>query len=444
VRVTNNAVTSNRASQGAGGIYAVSSGAAGSGTVTVSENDVTGNIGDMDIGGILAKSETVSGTAGSLSLINNVVAGNSTPGNYGGVQAISHSNTGISGDITLDGNNIAENTAVHYGGIYAYSYGSTGSGSLTIRSNTITANSGAYASGIYAASETDSGASGAVSLASNIINGNNTSTAADVRSNSQSGTSGTVSCVNNVIAANTSTTDTGGVNAASYTTSGTTGAITFTNNTVTGNSGAFTGGATIRSSANNAYVYNNIMRGNTGNDVTLYVSAAYGYNNNYTTLGGSWNGSGDNIDSDPLFVGGGNYRLASNSPCIDTGLNSAPGIPSTDFEGDDRIIDGNFDNIAVVDMGADEFRCTTDPIFNSDTGHYYATPQAAFAAASDGDTILALAATFTGPVTFAEDIGVSFKGGHNCGFEAVTGFTYFTNSLTIENGSMTVGKVLVK
>ena len=45
----------------------------------------------------------------------------------------------------------------------------------------------------------------------------------------------------------------------------------------------------------------------------------------------------------------------SGSPCIDTGTNSASELPSVDFEGDDRVIDGNGDTLATVDKGADEY-----------------------------------------------------------------------------------------
>ena len=41
-------------------------------------------------------------------------------------------------------------------------------------------------------------------------------------------------------------------------------------------------------------------------------------------------------------------------PCIDAGTNDAPNLPAFDFEGDPRIIDGNEDGKAIVDMGVDE------------------------------------------------------------------------------------------
>jgi len=56
------------------------------------------------------------------------------------------------------------------------------------------------------------------------------------------------------------------------------------------------------------------------------------------------------IDSDPLYVDVANddYHLTYQSPCKDTGDNTAV-TELTDFEGDSRIANG------AVDMGADEF-----------------------------------------------------------------------------------------
>jgi hypothetical protein len=62
------------------------------------------------------------------------------------------------------------------------------------------------------------------------------------------------------------------------------------------------------------------------------------------------NGVG-NITNDPLFVNyaGGNLRLQSNSPCINSG-NNAYVVGSTDLDGRPRIVGG------TVDMGAYEFQ----------------------------------------------------------------------------------------
>ena len=75
----------------------------------------------------------------------------------------------------------------------------------------------------------------------------------------------------------------------------------------------------------------------------------------YSDIQGSYSGSG-NLDADPLFAdpGSGDYHLGPGSPCIDAGTNDAPNLPDCDFEGDRRVLDGNRDGTAVVDMGVDE------------------------------------------------------------------------------------------
>ena len=79
-----------------------------------------------------------------------------------------------------------------------------------------------------------------------------------------------------------------------------------------------------------------------------------------------------NINADPMFVdpdgpdnilgnSDDNFHLRTSSPCIDAGDNSAPALPATDFEGDDRRIDDpkvpdtGSGTPPIVDMGADEY-----------------------------------------------------------------------------------------
>ncbi len=65
---------------------------------------------------------------------------------------------------------------------------------------------------------------------------------------------------------------------------------------------------------------------------------------------------GGNINEDPLFMnpGSGDLHLSPGSPCIDTGDNYTPSLPVYDFEWDIRIMDGDNDGTATVDMGVDE------------------------------------------------------------------------------------------
>jgi hypothetical protein len=66
-------------------------------------------------------------------------------------------------------------------------------------------------------------------------------------------------------------------------------------------------------------------------------------------------GNNGTIRQDPLFSNSTKYHLSAGSPCIDMGNNRAQGLPATDFEGDTRVVDGDGDGTAVVDMGADEY-----------------------------------------------------------------------------------------
>jgi len=70
-------------------------------------------------------------------------------------------------------------------------------------------------------------------------------------------------------------------------------------------------------------------------------------------------GRDGNIRQNPEFVPAiGDYHLQGSSPCIDMGDNDAAEIPTTDFDGEQRIMDGDDDGTATVDMGADEYKDT--------------------------------------------------------------------------------------
>ena len=60
-----------------------------------------------------------------------------------------------------------------------------------------------------------------------------------------------------------------------------------------------------------------------------------------------------NINGLPMLTP--DFHLLIGSPCIDTGDNNAPSLPAKDFDGNSRILDGDGNGTATVDMGADEY-----------------------------------------------------------------------------------------
>jgi hypothetical protein len=110
----------------------------------------------------------------------------------------------------------------------------------------------------------------------------------------------------------------------------------------------------------------------TGNGVDLYVNidttagntldmAHNDYHDLYVPVGRLAPTLVNNIDLDPRFVNATDpdpanwdLRIQPDSPCLDTGDNLAPNLPATDIIGNGRVIDGDGDGNAIVDMGAYE------------------------------------------------------------------------------------------
>ena len=114
------------------------------------------------------------------------------------------------------------------------------------------------------------------------------------------------------------------------------------NNIITNNGefGIYSGGQTIRS--------NDVWNNSLGN---------YGDYYHGTPIPGQ-TGLNGNISVDPLLANPalGDYHLLAGSPCIDAGNNTVlPSWLTTDFYGQNRQADGNYDGSVVVDMGAEEY-----------------------------------------------------------------------------------------
>jgi predicted outer membrane repeat protein len=119
-----------------------------------------------------------------------------------------------------------------------------------------------------------------------------------------------------------------------------------------------------------SHLYNNIIDGVNNQSGAVYcgnensTTPPVFFNNDVFASGGSTYGGicGDqtglngNISADPLFVSNKNLRLQATSPAIDAGDNSTPDLPKKDLASKPRIVDGNGDGNAVIDMGAYEFQ----------------------------------------------------------------------------------------
>jgi hypothetical protein len=288
--------------------------------------------------------------------------------NGSGLSARSSGNIGRAGDITITHCIITRNIGnTDGGGVHADTYSSSGGsgGNIIFTHNAIIENTTNTGGGAYLRSYSHNGAAGHIIVANNTIARNRAITqwagGLWVISPSSSGTAGRITIINNIITDNTCGSTGGGLLAAANSLSGTQGIVTFTNNTITGNMAASSGGGVylMGEDTGTTNVYNNIIWNNdapTGADIYLDVNGIFrGYNNCYHGISGSWTYAGGNFNADPQFIGGGDYHLLNSSPCIDAGRNDAPERPTSDFEGDPRIVDGDDNGTATVDVGADEY-----------------------------------------------------------------------------------------
>lgn len=113
----------------------------------------------------------------------------------------------------------------------------------------------------------------------------------------------------------------------------------------------------------NSNLYNNIVWGNNGGGFDISTYCAGGANtallvdNIYKSSAVSGiSGSGGNSNSDPLFIGAGNYRLKTTptlSPAINGGDGNAPDIAATDLDGNPRSV-GSAPDIGAYESSYDD------------------------------------------------------------------------------------------
>jgi hypothetical protein len=248
------------------------------------------------------------------------------------------------------------------GGILVSGFNSISPGAPQILGNTITNNSVA-----------NGGSGGGVSVtffASPTIQGNliqgNTSFNSGGGMNLQSFSS--LAVLQNIIVNNSSL---GGGSGAGVRFSPASVAQTFFSNTVAGNTASDgTSGVFVTGQGQNVTFTNNIISA-VGAQTAVTCSAAvssispfFSFNDAFSPSGLAWAGICDstshpgNISADPQFVSATDFHLQLGSLALDAGDNSAPNLPSADFDGNPRVMDGNNDCINIVDLGAYELQAT--------------------------------------------------------------------------------------
>jgi parallel beta-helix repeat protein len=124
---------------------------------------------------------------------------------------------------------------------------------------------------------------------------------------------------------------------------------TLSNNGTTGSTSSNSGG--IYCSTSNPTLTNCILWADAPREIRVASGTPLV---TYSDVQGGFAGTG-NIDVDPGFAFSDDFHLMPGSPCIDTGTNSPTGgLSTTDADGNPRLVDGNGDGQAIVDMGAYE------------------------------------------------------------------------------------------
>ena len=356
------------------------------GDVTIRSSTITGNAGDCGGAGIevnhdwgpshlTLESSTVSyntgGERGGLQVwganasaeVRDVTFVSNTAGDSGGGIAVVNGSSAI-----ISNSRIISNTAGNAGGGVAV----RGDASVTITGTQIYANTAVWDEGGGLSSN-----SGSVSLLSSWVVAN---AALDNDGGGIAvGQNGSAYVENSIIAGNI------GANGGGLWLIHTGGLFRIVNSHIVGNHAADEGGGIASAHSAQVEVTNTLIISNAGNTgiadrdgsgsvFLLYYCDTYG--NSPDGMDGMTitranclglppeDGLNPRMSGGPLPGGVGpdfadqwmkyDYHLQAGSPAIDAGTNI--GAPTTDFEGNQRPLDGDLDGIATTDMGADEFR----------------------------------------------------------------------------------------
>lgn len=221
----------------------------------------------------------------------------------------------------------------------------------------------------------------------------------------------------------------------------------FLNNTLAGNTAAdSSSGILVTGFGQNASFTNNIVIASTGqaavtcNSTFSPTSAVFSYNDAFSSSGPNWSGICDttsqpgNISADPqFFSAASDLHIPWGSPAVDAGGNSAPNLPSTDFDGNPRVVDGNGDGVAVVDIGAYEVLPTTISLAPSNLT-FGAQPLGS----SSATQTVTLTNTGNQKLTLVISVDANFAQTNNCGSALPAGASC---SINVSFSPMTHGTI---
>lgn len=338
--LTATTLTGNRSVDDGGAIF-------NDGTISLTDVRLTGNVADGD-GGALANTR-------NATLTRITVTGNSAKGSGGGLY-----NAGV-GDIALTSSTIQSNEADTDGGGLA----ALGASRYTISQSTIDGNeSGARGGGLF------QGSTIATTITGSTISSNRARNGGGINA------TGPLSLTNVTVSGNSATVSGGGLHNS--------GSATIRSTTIANNSASVSGGGIFNSSVfGPANLRNTIVARNTaptGADLHATNTASSGFQNGGNNLIGDRGAitvfalgplvgtTGSEVD--PLLTAlqnnGGvtlTHALLFGSPARDRGTNV--GAPATDQRGFDRVIDGDGDGTATVDIGAFESGLTANTFLDT-------------------------------------------------------------------------------